>query len=110
MGADALVTAQTTYANTSIKIPRAGTIKGAFFKWSITTPGSGESVPHSIRVNDTTDVSIQSVVMNAARVDVFSSSMSQSVSAGDTFGLKIATPAWVSAPATIRGEGYVYIE
>jgi len=110
VGMDSLVTLQTTYANTSIKIPKSGTIKAAFFKWSITTTGSGESVPFSIRINDTTDVSIQSVAMNAARVDVFSSSMSQAVSAGDTCALKMATPAWVSAPATIRGEGYVYIE
>lgn len=109
-GADSLSSVQTTYANASMKIPRAGTIKGAFFKWSITTPGSGESVPFSIRVNDTTDVSIQSVALNAARVDVFSSSMSQAVSAGDTFVLKLAAPAWVSAPQTMRGEGYIYIE
>lgn len=109
-GADALSSLQTTYASASIKVPKTGVVKAAFFKWSITTPGTGELVPHSIRVNDTTDVAIQSVAMNANRVDVFSSSMNQAVAAGDTLVMKIATPAWVTAPNTARGEGYVYIE
>lgn len=109
-GADSLSSLQTTYANASVKIPRAGTIKAAFFKWSITTPGTGESVAHSIRVNDTTDVSIQSVTLNAARVDVFSSSMSQAASAGDTFVMKMVSPTWATPPNTMRGQGYLYIE
>jgi hypothetical protein len=109
-GGDSLTLLQTIYANASVKVPKSGTIKAAFFKWSITTPGTGELVPHSIRVNDTTDVAVQSVAMNAARVDVFSNSLNQAVNAGDTLVLKMATPAWVTAPATIRVEGYVYIE
>jgi hypothetical protein len=109
-GMDTLSSVQTTYANASVKIPRAGTLKGAYIKVRITVNGSGESVPHSIRINDTTDVSVGNGTYNAAEVDITSTSLNQAVSAGDTFVLKIATPAWSSPPTTVRWAGYVYIE
>jgi len=109
-GMDSISSLQTVYANASIRIPKAGTIKAAFFKWSITTPGTGEIVPHSIRINDTTDVLVSNATLAAARQDVYNSNMSQAVAKDDTFVLKVATPAWATPPLTARVEGYIYIE
>lgn len=109
-GMDGLTGTQTTYANASVKIPRSGTLKGVYVLVSITTPGSGETVSGSIRLNDATDVALPNSTWNANRVTITTTSLSQAVTVGDTFCLKIVTPAWVSAPVTLRLEGYIYIQ
>jgi hypothetical protein len=110
-GMDTQSAVQTTYANASVKIPKAGTLKAAYVKVRIAgTTASAETVNSSIRINDTTDVSIPTSTWNAATVDITTTSLSQSVSAGDTFVLKVATPAWGTLPTTVRLMGYIYIE
>jgi hypothetical protein len=109
-GMDTLNSLQTVYASASIRIPKAGTLKAVFFKWSITTPGSAELVQSFIRLNDATDVSLGSTAFNAARFDIYGTGLSQAVSANDTFVYKIVTPAWVTPPLTARVAGYIYIE
>lgn len=108
-GADSLSSLQTTYSLASVMVVKSGTIKGCFVKARITTPGTAELATHSIRINDTTDVLVATGAYNASSLDIINLAMSQAVNAGDTLVFKIATPAWVGAPATVRWEGYVLI-
>ena len=97
------------YVNASIPIPKSGTITGAALKARITTAGSGELVAHSVRVNDAADTLIGNAAWNVNEVDVSNFALNVAVNQGDTFVVKVATPAWVSAPLTVRLAFYIYL-
>lgn len=109
-GGDGLSSIQTTYALASMTVVKSGTIKGAYIKARITTPGSAELATHSVFVNNVTAALIGTGAYNGNVLDVNNNAMSQAVVAGDTLTIKLDTPAWVTAPLTVRWEGYVYIE
>jgi hypothetical protein len=109
-GADSLSSIQTTYALAAVTVVKAGTIKGAYIKARITTPGSAELATHSIIVNNLTSQVIATGAYNANSLDINNNAMSLAVNAGDTIAMKLDTPAWVTAPLTVRWEGYVVIQ
>lgn len=109
-GADSLSSVQTTYALASVIVLRTGTIKAAFIKARVTTPGTAELATHSLRINDATDVLVATGGYSTNSMDISNLALNQAVTAGDTLVLKIATPAWVSAPTTVRWEGYIVVQ
>jgi len=85
----------------------AGTITGSELYWISTgVAGSNESVPISIRLNNTTDYSIASVATTAAEKVFSNTSMSIPILSGDYIEFKIATPAWATNPTNVSIGGY----
>lgn len=109
-GGDSLSSTQTVWASACVTVPKSGIVKAAFLKASITTPGSAELCPHFVRVNDLTEVLFSNVPYNVNRQDIYGVNLNLAVNQGDTIAIKIATPAWSAAPASIRWEGSIYIE
>lgn len=110
LGADGVSSVQTVFLSAAIKVPKAGTVKGAYIKARM-TPGTGELVQHFVRLNDLTDAAMPSAAYNVASVDVQGTGLNLQVVAGDMLAIKIVTPATWASPATaIRWEGYIYIE
>lgn len=100
-----------TYNLASIEVPKAGTIKRVFAKVRVLgTLGTGETVQHFIRINDTTDVGQVDLAYTAVQQSGANSVVSQAVVAGDMLALKIVTPAWVTNPTSVVIYGSVYIE
>lgn len=109
-GSDTISTTPTVYSMAYTKAPVSGILKAVLFKLRITTGGSAELVQHFVRVNDTTDYALPSVAYNATTMDVFANNLAIPINAGDQIAIKVVTPAWVSAPLTLRPVGYLYIE
>lgn len=99
----------TTYSHAQVEIPRAGTITRLFLKVRCGA-GTGETVAHSIRLNDTTDVATINTAYDAVVKNVSNTSVSQAVIAGDVIALKIVCPAWVTNPTSVRWYAIVHIE
>lgn len=109
LGADTAVF-RTTYADASLRIPRAGTLKNVYVKVIVAgTLGTTENVTLSIRINDTTDVALGTMTWAAVSTGL-NANVSQAVAAGDTFVLKIVCPTWATNPTTVRLWAGVYIE
>lgn len=109
-GADILEAAAPTYDQCKIEVPKAGLIRRVWTKLRISpTPGSGETVNHFIRINDTTDVAINNYAWSAAQVDNVTQ-LSQLVNAGDFIALKAVCPTWVTNPVGVRLISVFYIE
>lgn len=102
----------TTAGVSRIYIPKTGTIKACYIVFDNSgTVGSAETSTISIRLNNTTDYTISSLVTNDARPTVFSNtSMSVSVTAGDYIEIKWITPTWATNPTSVRISGTIYIE
>jgi hypothetical protein len=108
-GADPISSIQTVYAMASVIVLRSGTIRAAFLKARITTPGTAELATHSLRINDATDVLVATGAYNSTVLDVSNLVLNQAVVAGDTVAFKLATPAWVTPPQSVRWEGYIVV-
>lgn len=105
------LTAQTTYALTSLQIPKAGTIKRVFVKVRIGSPlGTSETVQHFIRLNDTTDVGQVDLAYDAVQVSGTNTTVNQAVVAGDMVALKVVCPAWVTNPTVSGWYAMIYVE
>jgi hypothetical protein len=110
-GTDTETMLHTVYANASIRIPKTGTVKAAYFHFIKNVTGSGENITLAFRLNDTTDLNLTTTMTWSATADkVYSTGLSQAVTAGDTFTMKLVTPAWVTNPTGVRGYGWIYIE
>jgi len=99
-----------TAAQMAQSIPVAGVIKSAYVNWWAATAGTGESFTAYIRVNDTTDLTVQAVANTNAVKNFSTTSLNTSVNAGDTLCGKFVYPAWVTNPANVRITGRVVIE
>jgi hypothetical protein len=109
-GADTETMLHTVYANTSIQIPRGGTIKAFFLTVVKNVAGSNEPIPHFIRVNDVTDYSLGNMTWTNTVDKLYLQNLQIPVAAGDLIALKINAPAWVTNPTGVRAGGWVYIE
>ena len=99
-----------TAAQMSRTIPVSGTIKAVYINWWGATAGSGEDIVASIRLNDTTDIAVQTVG-NTNSVKTFSNTgLNQAVVAGDLVCGKMVYPTWATNPANVRRSAYIVIE
>lgn len=91
-----LVTASTTADTSRIYIPVTGTIRAAYLYVSVAgTLGSAQTGSAYIRINNTTDVTISTGVLWTAVSQVFSATgLTQAVTAGDYFEIKLIYPTW----------------
>lgn len=100
-----------TYTNLSVQIPRSGTIKSVWVKLRVAgTLGSGETVSHYVRYDDTTDVGQVDLTMSAANQDGVNTSVSQAVTAGHYVALKIVKPVQSTGATSVRWDCLVLIE
>ncbi len=112
IGADWNGSLNSTWLNSSAEIPKSGTLKRVFVKVRVaTTLGSNEAVSHYLRINDATDVTLNTTATyDVAATNIVASGLSTPVSAGDYVNLKIVTPAWVTNPTACRVVAFLYIE
>lgn len=105
-------TTSTVDGNVRLAIPKTGTVK----RIDITFTNQGvlstnETSTIYFRLNQTTDTTISSAVVNNAIYDLVSnSSLAISVTAGDTFEIKWVTPTWATNPTNVRCVINIYIE
>ena len=110
-GGDLNANLNTTWDLTSVDVPKAGTLKRAFIKVRVAgTLGSTEAVSHYVRINDATDLTVDTTATYNNAVTNLVANLSQAVVAGDRLAVKIATPAWVTNPTTVRIYAILYIE
>lgn len=101
----------TGYDAMKVQIPKTGTLKAVYYRARNTgTLGSGESVNHYIRLNDTTDLANASFAYNAANTFGSATGLSDAVTAGDYIAVKIVCPAWATNPTSMRWSVTLYIE
>ncbi len=111
-GGDWNANLNTTWNLTSVEIPKAGTLKRVFIKVRVAgVLGTTEAVSHYLRINDTTDVTLNTTATyDTTATNIVASGLSAALAAGDYVNLKIATPAWVTNPTTVRFYAILYIE
>jgi hypothetical protein len=111
-GAAWLNPATSTFTDQRVYIPRAGTLKTVFVRVRVSgTLGSSESVSHYIRLNDATDITLNTT--NQYTVAAWSSpitGLNQSLAEGDYVVLKVVSPAWVTNPTSVSWTATLYIE
>jgi len=99
-----------TFTLCRIPIPIPGTLVRVDIKVSVSgTLGSGETVQHFARINDSVDVGQVDLAYDATHV-AGSAVASHAVVAGDFIAIKVIHPAWVTSPTTVRYYGSVVIE
>lgn len=100
----------TVAGSTRVYIPKVGTIKAVFLFFS-QTAGSNETSTLSIRLNNTTDTTINAAVTNDAAQTIFSNTaLAITVIAGDYFEIKWPTPIWATNPLVSLASATIYIE
>jgi hypothetical protein len=110
-GGDLNANLNTTWDLTSVDVPKAGTLKRVFIKVRVAgTLGTTEAVSHYVRLNDTTDLTVDTTATYNTAVTNLVANFSQAVAAGDRLAIKIATPGWVTNPTTVRVYAILYIE
>jgi len=110
-GGDLNANLNTTWDLTSVDVPKAGTLRRAFIKVRVAgTLGTTEAVSHYVRLNDTTDLTVDTTATYNTAVTNLVANLSQAVVAGDRVAIKIATPGWVTNPTTVRIYAILYIE
>lgn len=98
----------TTSGNHRVYIPRAGVITRVDLFMS-GTAGSSETSTISVRLNDTTDTTITSI-LNLSTFPVYvTNAISITVAAGDWVNIKWLTPTWVTNPTGIVGSVKLFI-
>lgn len=109
--ANAWTTSGTSYTDSSAVIPRSGTVTRVWMKVRIrTTPGSGETVSTYFRLNNTSDSGQFDATWNSTTVEASNTSVNTAVTAGDTYAIKVVTPAWATNPTGVTIFGFIYIE
>jgi len=95
-----------------IYIPANGTIKKAYVSYFVGgTLASTEAITLAIRLNNTTDYTINNTAtLNAVTTDFNNAALNIAVSAGDFIELKLTTPAFVTAPTTVRCSVVLFVE
>lgn len=94
-----------------VYIPKAGTIKKAYLHiGNFGTLSTAETSTFSLRLNNTTDISISAAVVTNATNYAANATLSQAVVAGDYIEGKWVTPAWVTNPGTLAITLTLYID
>lgn len=104
------VAPSTTAGNHRLYIPKSGTIKSAYVWAHSATAGTNESWTLAIRLNNTTDTTIQALASNANYRLWSNTGLSIAVAAGDYIEIKSTNPTWATNPANVRFGGAIYIE
>ena len=96
----------------NINIPRTGTIKKAYASiYVISGLATSETSTMSIRLNDTSDITISSAIKCDATYQTFSNTnLSTAVSAGDQISIKWVTPTWATNPGAVYISATIWIE
>lgn len=102
----------TTAAINQVPIPVSGTITAVYvYQLTAGTLATGESSTLAIRVNNTTDVTVSSAVLNSSISSTWSATgLSQAVSAGDYIELKFTAASWATNPTNVRWTAIVFIK
>jgi len=94
-----------------IYFPRDGIIRAVAIYVYCTVVASAENVAFSLRVNNTTDYSINATVhLNTASTLVANYALSIPVAVTDYFEIKVVTPAWATNPTGVFVGGHALIE
>jgi hypothetical protein len=109
------VTPQTVGGLVRVYVPKAGTVKRVRVTIvNAATNATAETSTMYLRLNNTTDYTIQSGIDVSGSTPVVTvatnSSMSIAVDDDDYLEIKWTTPTWVTNPGAIRISGNVYIE
>jgi hypothetical protein len=78
--------------------------------YAATAAGTGENIVVSLRKNATTDYAIETVGAAAAVRNFENYLMNAPVTIGDHLAIKMATPAWVTNPTGLYGNGVIIID
>ena len=102
----------TTADRRRIYIPISGTITVAYVVfWNSNVLGTGETSTIAIRVNNTTDTTISSSVVNDAITTIGSATgLAIAVTQGDYIELKWTCPTWATNPTDVRIAATIYIQ
>ena len=102
-----------TSANTRpYTIRKAGTIYAIDLYLAVDgTLGSAETFTTSFRLNNTTDTTISAVCqMDTAYEKFTATGLSIAIADGDTFEIKMATPAWATNPTNTRALAVIWMK
>lgn len=96
-------------AKTRIYIPATGTITKCYL-YFFCVIGSSEHSTFSIRLNDSSDTTVTSVIdLSTATTTYSNTGLSIAVSQGDFIEFKLVTPAWVTNPTQVTASVTAYI-
>lgn len=104
------VGANGTAAQAAQTIGVTGTIVACYMNWFAATAGTGENIAFSLRLNDTTDIAIQTVGNTNAVKSFSATGLSTAVTAGNTICGKLVYPTWATNPANVRVSARIIIE
>lgn len=100
----------TTGALRRLYFPYSGTVRRARVVFRQGVSGSAETSTISFRLNNTTDTTISSAVVNNADVTtVENTALSIAVTNSDYFEIKWVTPTWVTNPTGMNIWGTVWV-
>lgn len=110
-GANTINSFRATAAISKLFLPKAGSIKNVTVAFT-QTAGSAETSTMSVRLNDTTDTTISSAIVNNATVTNFSNTgLNISINGTTDFiEIKWVTPTWVTNPTNLSGTILIYVE
>ncbi len=100
----------TTAAVSRLYIPRAGSIVAATIYGRAGTAGTNESWTLSIRLNNTSDTTIQALASNSQDRVWSNTSLAIAVAAGDYIEIKSVNPTWATNPANLVWSGTIILE
>jgi len=111
IGGDLNNNLNTTWNISSVEVPKSGTLKRVFIKARVGgTLASAQAVSHYIRLNDTTDLTVDTTATYDTTATNLIAALNQAVVAGDFLNLKVVTPAWTTNPTLVRWFALLYIE
>lgn len=105
-----LVAPSTTANRWRIYIPKAGMIKAVYVYSYAGTAGSNQAWAMYIRLNNTTDILVQSLSANTNDRVWANTGLSIAVVQGDYIEIKEVCPTWGTNPATVTRSAVIYIE
>lgn len=102
----------TTAGINQVPIPKSGTITDIYvFQLTAGATSSGESSTMAVRINNTTDVTISSAVLNSSgQLNYSATGLSQAVTAGDYVEFKFASATWATNPTNVRWTVVIFIK
>lgn len=91
--------------------PFSGIVRGAAISVTASSGATTETSTISIRINNTTDVTLSSAVTMDQTAQQFSvTGLTQTINAGDKIEIKLLTPTWVTNPTNVRISVDLYLE
>jgi hypothetical protein len=106
------IASTTTADRTRCYLPKGGRITAVYGTfWNSGTLASAQTSTIQLRLNNTTNYTVASTVLNTAVTTAFGdNTLSIAVSQGDFFELTWTTPTWTTNPTNTRLAVMVYVE